>query len=100
MLPFFIKVEGQAYSNHRSPQGIYEVKVRAEKSIEHSACAALSVARDSVPFLDENREYFTVRVYKQDGTEVVIPRSLVTHFEEKGRFTGRATSYPEEISFQ
>ena len=99
-LPFFVKVEGQAYSNYRNPQGIYGVEVKAEKSLAHSACAALAVARDSVPFLDENKELFTLRVYKEDGQEIVIPRSLITHFEEEGRFTGRAKDYPEEISFQ
>jgi hypothetical protein len=98
-LPFFVKVEGQAYSNHRSPRGVWGVEVKAEKSLAHSACAALAVARDMVPFLNENREYFTLRVYKEDGQEVVVPRSLVTHFEEEGRFTGRAKAYPEEITF-
>jgi hypothetical protein len=99
-LSFFVKVEGQAHSNHRNPQGVYAIEVLEEKTPAHSAVAAAHVARESVPFLNENPDCFILRVFTSDGTEVLVPRTLNTTHEEYGRFGGRAKSYPEIITLQ
>lgn len=97
---FFVKVEGQCHSNHRNPQGVYRVDVIPEKTVAHSACAALAVARDAVPFLDENPHYFTLRAFLEDGTEIVIPRPLVTAHDRFGCFQGRSKDHPVAITIQ
>jgi hypothetical protein len=100
IVPFFISVEGQSYSNHRNPQGVYSVEVEEEKTIAHSACAAIQVARDCIPFIGENPESLKIRVFGSDGCEVVIARPLFTSHENRGLFMGRCKSYPESIMVQ
>ena len=97
---FFVKVEGQPYSNHRNPQGVYQVDVVEEKTLVHSACAAIQVVKDSVPFLDENPECFTLKAFSSDGKEVIIPRLLVTDHNEFGILRGRSFDHPEIITLQ
>jgi hypothetical protein len=99
-LPFFISVEGQSYSNHRNPQGVYEIEVEEEKTIAHSAYAAIQIAREYIPFFNENRESLKLRVFAKDGGEVTIPRPLLTAHELKGFFKGRTKSHPECITLQ
>lgn len=99
-LPFFISVEGQSYSNHRNPQGVYLIEVVPEKTMAHSAFAAIQVAKGSVPFLNENPDSFIMRVFNEDGHEVVIPRPLITAHEFHGCFHGRAVNHPDIITLQ
>jgi hypothetical protein len=99
-LSFFVKVEGRAYSNHRNPEGIYGVEVIAERTAQHSACAALSIAQDSVPFLSENPHGFTLRVFNTHGEEVLVPQPLMTRHETRGLFCGRSKNPPKSITLQ
>ena len=94
---FLVKVDGQCHSGHRRPQGVYKVNVLAEKTITHSACAALEVARDAVPFLNENVNSCSLRVFLEDGREIVVPRTLNTQHSDHGRLQGRVRCYPESI---
>ena len=96
----FIKVEGQCHSNHRSPQGVYKVEVIPEKTIAHSACAAIQVARYSVPFLSENPDRFTLTAFSEDGHEISIPRPLTTAHDHRGCFKGRSFDHPDTITIQ
>lgn len=99
-LPFYIAVEGQAHSNHRNPRGVYLVEVIPEQTLVHSACAAILVAKESVPFLNESPDSFTMRVFNKDGHEVVIPRPLTTAHEFHGCFHGRSSDHPDTITLQ
>lgn len=97
---FYIKVEGPCHSTHRNPQGVYKIEVIKEKTLRHSACAALQVARDSVPFLSESANSFVLRAYSQDGEEIIIPKALDTLHDHLGIFQGRANDCPEIITLQ
>lgn len=99
-LQFLVKVEGQSHSNHRNPQGVYHIEVVEEKTIAHSAYAAIQVAKDAVPFLNENPESMTLKAYTLDGEEISIPRPLCTHHEHHGFYVGRAKDFPDTITFQ
>lgn len=99
-VPFFIKIEGQAFSNHRSPAGVFKVEVGEEASIVHAALAAIQVAKDYVPFMDENPNCFTLRAFREDGQEVIVPRTLTPSQDMMGFFCGRAAVYPEIITVQ
>ena len=99
-ISFFVKIEGQSYSNHRNPQGVYKVAVVEEKTLTHSAYAALQIARDSVPFLSENPECFTLKAFLENGQEIIIPRPLITNHESFGSFIGRSFDHPEIITLQ
>ena len=95
---FFVKVEGHAYSRHRSPTGVYKVDVREEKTVKHSACAAMEVARQRVPFLNENPHGFTFRTFLDNGEEVVVPKVLATQYGDHGSYDGRQLVYPTAIA--
>ncbi len=97
-LPFYIKVDGQAFSGHRDPQGIYEVEVLSDAGLVHSASIAIEVAKEYIPFLDENSDVFTLRAFTKDGTEVVVKRSLASTDSIKTCFCGRAASYPSHLN--
>lgn len=99
-VPFFVKIEGQPHSQHRSPQGVYHVEVLQEESLLHSACAALSVTKDCAPFIQENPDCFKVTVFSADGEEIVIPTLLDTVYDSVACFYGRATDYPAIITVQ
>lgn len=97
-LPFYIKVDGQAFSGHRDPQGVYEVEVLSDAGIVHSAYAALEVAKEYVPFLDENTEFFTLRAFTKDGTEIIVKRPMNISNNIKTCFCGRVSNYPDHLN--
>lgn len=97
-LPFYIKVDGQAFSGHRDPQGIYEVEVLSDAGLVHSAYAALEIAKEYIPFLDENSDNFTLRAFTKDGTEVIVKRPMPLNSNTKTCFCGRVSSYPSHLN--
>lgn len=99
-LAFYVKVEGQSFSSHRCPQGIYAVEVLPEKTLQHSACAASEVARDTVPFLSDHPDSFILRVFDAEGHEIRMGKSLRTSHASKGLNCGRTVNYPDVITLQ
>ena len=97
---FFVKVDCQAHSRHRDPQGVYHVKVVKEETILHCANAAIQIVKDHVAFIDENIDKVTIRVFSPDGDEVPVAASVDSQFCEYGSFQGRAEDYPENITVQ
>lgn len=100
LMSLFVKIECNAHSSHRDPTGVYSVEVQSERTLVHSACAAIEIIKGHVAFLDENIDKAVVRVFRDNGSEVPIPVSVETKYHDSGSFRGRALDYPEEIIFQ
>ncbi len=96
----YVQVECDAYSRHRSPQGVYDVTVTDEGSIVHAACAAMQIVKDYAPFIDENVNNVTMRVFSKDGQEIRVPQMFDSEYYEKGCFGGRVCDYPSSITIQ
>jgi hypothetical protein len=96
-LDFFIAVEGTTFSSHRSPKGVYKVRVPKTECSVTNASVALQVAQDHIPFMDENAHSVTLRVFSSAGCEVHLPRRLYTDDVFPGRYLGRSDDHPESI---
>lgn len=99
-IPYFVRVDCDAHSRHRSPQGVYRVEVKSTPSIVESACSAIQTIKDRVAFMCENTNRAIVRVFKEDGSEVRVPKYIETDECPSGAYLGRAENYPEEITLQ
>lgn len=100
VVPYFVRVDCEAHSRHRSPQGVYLVEVDATKTILERACSAIQTIKDSVAFMCENTNRTIVRVFAKDGSEVLLPQHIETEDSESGLYFGRADGYPEIITLQ
>lgn len=99
-VPFFVRVDCDAHSRHRNPQGVYHVETVKEETILHCASAAIQIVKDQVAFIDENIDKVSIRVFAKDGSEIVVPTTIDAKFHEYGSFHGRAAEYPDEITIQ
>lgn len=96
----YVKVDCNATSRHRDPQGIYLVDVVEDQSILHCANAAIQVVKDRVAFIDENIDKVTLKVFCAQGNEIRIPVLVETQFHDRANFRGRALDFPEIITLQ
>jgi hypothetical protein len=95
-ISFFVKVEGEAHSRYRSPDGVYKVDVIDDKSpVIKMASAALHEAIDTIPFLQESIHNFSVKLFSDKGDHIATTLNISTG---KAIYCGRATEYPECIT--
>lgn len=99
-VPYFVRVDCDAHSRHRSPQGVYRVEVEATQTTIERACSAIQTIKDRVAFMCENTNRAIVRVFTIDGDEVCIPRYIEPENYDSGEYLGRAVEYPESITIQ
>lgn len=99
-IPYFVRVDCDAPSRHRSPQGVYRVEVEATQSTIERACSAIQTIKDRVAFMCENTNRTIVRVFTEHGDEVRVPSYIETEECDSGSYLGRALDYPEVITLQ
>jgi hypothetical protein len=99
-ISLFVLVECDPYSSHRDPKGVYKVELVEEKSLLHCACAAVQLVKDYAPFVEENIDKATLRVFSDDGSEIKIATFVDPQHLEMGLFQGRADDFPESITVQ
>ena len=99
-ISLFVLVECDPFTSHRDPKGVYKVELVQEKSLLHCACAAVQLVRDYAPFVEENIDKSTLRVFSHDGSEIKIATHVDPQHLEMGLFQGRVDDFPENITLQ
>jgi len=96
----YVRIECEAFSGHRNPEGIYCVDVADDKSLLHAASAAIQIVREHVPFLDENLNRTSIRVFSPEGSEILLAVEIESDQVDFGSFKGRASDHPPIIALQ
>lgn len=96
----YVRVECAAFSGHRNPCGIYHVEVADDKSVIHAASAAIQIVKEHVPFLNENQNCTSIRVFSEEGSEIFTMVAVESDRVDHGSFRGRAMDHPEIITLQ
>jgi hypothetical protein len=100
-ISFLVKVEGSAHSRHRSPEGVYQLDVMTRSSpVRYMAETIIQSALHHIPFLNEESNKFSIRLFSVQGEEIVSSTSRSFDKSDDVCYCGRVFDYPEILSLQ
>lgn len=100
--PLFVRVDCQAHSRYRSPEGVYQVNVPQDCHVIQQASTAVRLVRENAAFMNENADKACVRVFSAEGHEISVPLLMEDPEDDEmdASFCGRAIDFPEHITIQ